>query len=246
MGSDSLMKALLVRWPVTVAGLLMTAVLGALAFSIVPAQYSSSATAVLVPGRQPGLLSNPLLSSNSGLNTTALIVVQAVSAPQVPEELGLVSGVESFTIENDGSVAIRTDGIQQPFISVNAQARDPQRAVMIVSEVLTVARQSLVDQQKAARVSRGAMVQLQVVVSPESPKLVWRPALRSAGIAVVLGIIATIACVSVSDRRARRRPDVADARDWSPVHRDFAVAGEIVSHASPALPVEVNGSPRKE
>jgi hypothetical protein len=57
------MRVLLVRWYITAPGLLLSLAIAGVAFSLVPPQYRSDGTAVLVQLKPPGLNSaNPLLT----------------------------------------------------------------------------------------------------------------------------------------------------------------------------------------
>jgi capsular polysaccharide biosynthesis protein len=195
---------LLVRWYITVPGLLLSLAIAGVAFSLFPPQYRSEGTAVLVQPKPPGLTSaNPLLTFDASLNTTALIVVQALNAPEVAAELGLTAGRDTFTAKNAGSVAV-SDGQQEPFISVTAQSGDPATSADIVVRVMDMAQRELVDRQNALNVSPRNAIKLQSVVDATPPKPVFSTSLAASAASLILGIIVTIMAARVWDYLAAR------------------------------------------
>jgi len=202
----NLVRILYVRWYTTLAGLLFTALLAAGAFAVIHPQYTSSGTAVLVQPKRPETeTANPLLAFNPSLNTTALIVVQALNAPQTADELGLVRGRDTLSASNEGSGVLRYDGSGQPFISVTAQSPEPQRSSEIVAWAMELAQQELTDRQGELRVTSHYAVLLQPVVSATPPVPVRSNQLRAVLLAVVLGLLITIAMVYGVDAGIRRR-----------------------------------------
>lgn len=166
-------------------------------------QYSSSGTAVLVQAKRPATSEiNPLLAPNDGLTTTAYVLIQSLSAPTIPAELGLARGRESFTVKGTGSDVSLT---AQPFIYVTAMSPNPERSVLIVSQVLSRVRQELTERQKDLRVTNRDAIHMTNVVDPTPPK--FTPGVREAGtaVALVLGIILTVSIVCMWDRMVQRR-----------------------------------------
>jgi hypothetical protein len=236
MASTSLVKLLATRWYITVSGVLLSLVLAAGAFCYFPVQYSSTATVVLVP---PKLLSsNPMLEFNAGVSMTTLVLVQALSSPEVESKLGIPAprsaiadpGADSYTVKNVGSIDLRDDGADRPFITITAQSLVPDRSEVIVAQVLDEARQQLKDRQLSMNVSRARSIQLDTVVGPVPAKVVLTMSLKAIGIALVLGFTATLIAVCVSDRMARRsRPATG-----TPAHPKSGLQPEPL----PGLPAE--------
>src|SRR5882757_1602802 len=206
MTSGSLVRVLLVRWHITAAGLLLSLVLAAMAYILVPLQYASSGTAVLVQAKRPGSSSaNPLLTFDPSLNTTASILVQSLSAPQVFTELRLTTGRDKITVKNEGSTAVGDGGSGEPFISVTAQSSDPEKSAAIVAWVLDRGRQELIDRQNSMRVATRNAIRLETVVDVAPPKPARESQLRALGVAVLVGIVITITAARTCDRIATRR-----------------------------------------
>lgn len=225
MSSRSFREALLARWYILVAGFLVSLLVGAFAYLHVPLQYSSSGTLVLVKPKRADNLANPLLTFDESVNTTTLVVVQALNAPETATELGLVSGRDTFTAKNVGDVSLRDYGIQQPFITVDSQSSTPEESMRIVSMVLNRASQELVDLQRSMHVPTRNFIKAESVVDPESADPVRGAQMRLILSVVLLGMAITTLAAWVChlllgglDRRLVSAPEVIDRTvEWAPV-----------------------------
>jgi capsular polysaccharide biosynthesis protein len=203
-------QALLTKWHITIAGVLLSVAAAGLTFTFVPAQYASTSTAVLVQPKLPGTTSaNPLLSFNASLNTTAMILVQSLNSPEVATSLALTWGRDSFTVKNAASASIG-GGIEQPFISVSAQSPNPQKSAEIVAAVMNLAQQELADRQNGLHVFKSSAIMLQTVVDVTPPKPVQLAGLATAGAVLLLGVVITILVACACDRRTARRVPLDD------------------------------------
>jgi hypothetical protein len=218
MASTSLVGLLLARWYVTVMGILLSLVLAAVAFSYFPVQYSSSATAVLVPPKLRGI--NPMLGFDAGVSTTALVLVQALDSPEVADKLGILPaasatlhpGQDTYTVTNDGSVDLRDDGVDRPFFTITAQSLTPERSEGIVAQVLDEARVQLDDRQASMHVSKASSLGVQTVAGPTPADVVLTTSLKAVGIALVLGLSGTVVAACAVERTARRRQPGTDSK----------------------------------
>jgi hypothetical protein len=192
---------------------------------------------VLVPPKLPS--SNPMLEFNPSVNTTTLVLVQALSSPEVANKLGIMpprsaildTGSDSFTVKNVGSIDLRDDGMDRPFITITAQSLVPARSEAIVAQVLDEASQELKDRQASMNVSRSRSMQLETVVGPVPAKVVPTTSLKAIGIALVLGLIATLIAVCVVDRLSRRsRPATS-----KPAHPKGGMQSEPLLSVEPQL-----------
>jgi hypothetical protein len=222
---SAITPVLLRRWFLTVAGLLLAIMVAGLTYSLMPVDYTSSGTAVLVPPKRhvTNPVANPLIASdNGGLSTTASILVQGLDSPTVPASLGLTSR-ETFTVKSTG-VPGAVDLSNQPFLYVSASSPSPERSEQIVASVLELGRQDLVDRQRGLRVATLDGIVLASVVDPTVAKADPALPVAAAGVALLLGVAATVTVVCVVDRVAtggpgRRReagPDV-DGLPGTPV-----------------------------
>src|SRR5882757_8974147 len=125
------MRAMRRRMNVAIPGLILSLGLAALAFLLVPAQYSSTGIALLVQPKQPGgarSSSNPLLAFDNSLSTTALLLVQSLDTPTVDDELGLTGTPDKFVMKNVAATPVAGGGDSQPFIYITAQGSTPERS----------------------------------------------------------------------------------------------------------------------
>jgi capsular polysaccharide biosynthesis protein len=209
--SPSLFRILAGRWYILVAGLLLSLILAAIAYSQIPPRYTSRGTAVLLQPQQRRVNpDNPLLSFDKGQNTTASIVVQALSSPQVPAELGL-TGRETFSVKNSGGDGFINIGADQPFISVTAQSSEPTRSPEIVAQVMARAQQELANLQGALQVSKRNNLMLESIIDPTPAKRVLDGQMRALGAVLLVGIAITVTIAWAYDQIMSRRNRTATA-----------------------------------
>lgn len=204
VASPSLARALLLRWYITVPGVLASLVLAGAAYFIFPPQFASTSTVVLIPAAQHGR--NTLLSFDSGISTSAQILVADMNDPQVATDMGVVKGHDTVTVVNgnaDSSGKIAESG--GPFISVTAQSSTPERAVALAAQATTRIQQELSDLQDSVKVTKRLSINLSPVVNPTPGKLVVQMLLRTTGLALLFGCVLTVAAACLVDRRARNR-----------------------------------------
>jgi hypothetical protein len=213
MTFGSTFRVLLARWYITIPGLLLSLALAGLTFVAVPPQYSSNAVAVLVQpklhGKDP--TTNPFLTFDSSLSTTALIIVQALDTPETAASIGLSPGGDSYTVKDVGTIDVG-DQVVQPFIYIKSQASTEQAAVDIVNNVLDLASQDLLGRQKENKVLPQNLIKLNDVVGTSPAKPVLGIALAAAGGALLLVLLATTLLAFRADRAAAaRRASAAEA-----------------------------------
>ncbi|HZZ49012.1 MAG TPA: hypothetical protein VFE65_19195 [Pseudonocardia sp.] len=224
MTLSTILRAMLVRWYLTVPGLMLSLALAGLVFSLVPWQYQSTGVAVLVPTRQNGAPSgadgdrtNPLMSFENSLSTTSMIMVQQLSTPEAQDAL-VSSPTDTFKAKNaaDSSTPSVGSSTVQPFIYITAKSFSASEAPALVERVLSTAGQQLAAQQKAMRVRPLSLIRLQPVVGPTEAKPVLIIPFAATGAALLLGILLTCALAVALHRaslRAARRAETREARE---------------------------------
>lgn len=203
MASSSLARALLVRWRITVPGILLSLGLAAAMYGVFPPLYNSSSTVVLIPAAQHGR--NTLLSFDTGLSTSAEILVQGMNDPQVATDMGLVAGQDKVTVVNGNAGSngkiVESGG---PFISVSTQSSTPARATALAAQATSGVEDKLAELQQSVKVSKNQSINVSTVVSPTPGKVAVDTLLRSMGLAMLFGCGLTVAAVCMVDRRGRR------------------------------------------
>ena len=215
MTLSSTVRTLLRRWYITVPGLMLSLAVAGITFSLIPPHYTSSGIAVLVQPKRPESLetANPLLAFNESVDTSALMLAEALNTPAVGYDLGLTAGTDTFTVKNVGSADVG-GGIAQPFLYVTAQSSTPEKTADIVLDIMDMARRELADRQAALHVTRQNEISLESVVDVTTPKLARGVSLAAAGAALALGVVVTIIVAYVLDgvlagRRRRIDPFAA-------------------------------------
>jgi hypothetical protein len=223
MGSRGLMHILRARRFIVLAGLVLSLILGGWVLIITPRTYTSSGTALLMKQNGPNSI-NPLLAfpPDDSLSITALMLVQFMNGPDIPADLGLMDGRDTFTVKNGGSSAVKIDGIAQPFYTVTAQSGDPAKSEKIVADVITRSRQELEVLQTAFKVPPGEAVLLVSVVGPTPPAFAWDIQVRAVLVALLLGVAGTVATACVYDRRVQLRSPQVGSTDFEAPMPDAA------------------------
>jgi hypothetical protein len=254
MTFGSTFRVLLARWYITIPGLLLSLALAGLTFLAVPPQFSSNAVAVLVQpklhGKDP--TTNPFLTFDSSLSTTALIIVQALDTPETAASIGLSPGGDSYTVKDVGTIDVG-DQVVQPFIYIKSQASTEQAAVDIVNNVLDLASQDLLGRQKDNKVLPQNLIKLNDVVGTSPAKPVLGIALAAAGGALLLVLLATTLLAFRADKAAAaRRARAAEAAAAAALTPDAVAPNALTPNAvtfeavSPRVEHEAAGKPEEE
>ena len=208
-------RTLLARWYITVPGVLLSLALAGITFAVVPMQYSSTGTAVLVqPKKVVGEQANPFLNFDAGLATTALILQQQLSTPAI-KPLIVNSKSDTFTVENAGSAEVSNQTVQ-PFLTVVTKSTSKDSATQIVERVLQLAADDLSERQSSMHVLAINRIKLANVIEPTLPKPVLITPLAATGAGFVLGLIVTFLVAMAVERstvkRATRKQEVFATR----------------------------------
>ncbi|WP_113702596.1 hypothetical protein [Nonomuraea lactucae] len=234
---------LLRRWYVTLPA--FCAALGAAAavYSTVPAVYTSNAAMVLTLPRtgaslpvHPGTTNapvNPLLNFDRGLTMTASILTARLTTARVGQELGVLPGGDTLYKVHNGSANVEALATG-PFVFVEGEARTPEAATDIVRKVAARARLELLESQRAVDAPPATYMVLTDVVAPTPAERLQGRKLRSAAVALALGLVASLcagyAAESLAQARSRRgtgtlRPPLTRLRPPPPVERLNGHAG---------------------
>jgi hypothetical protein len=147
---------------------------------------------MLVQPKENRISSNPLLSFDPSLNTTAQVLVQGMSAPDIPHELGAVSGADSIKISNRNELNVSDYQATLPLIYISARSPVPARSSALVLSVLERARQGLVDRQKDLGVTPSRYITFQQIVGATAPNKVLKNTLLSVSLALIAGLTITV------------------------------------------------------
>ncbi|MGW2522454.1 hypothetical protein ACWC09_36775 [Streptomyces sp. NPDC001617] len=214
MSPGNVADALLRRWYVLVAALLLTA---AGAYSVVrpTPQYVGSAVIVLKPPvtqNQP----NQLTNLQPPLAMVSYSVVQQLESPAGARELKAagVSGTYRLVPRNSGTSA--TPRYLIPSLQVQSQASAPDAAETAVRRVIDVYTQHVEQMQTAQRVPSTGRITASVLVAPSAAEVQGNKSRGLAGVAL-LGLAAGVVGALWLDRYALSRRADSTRRHAGPV-----------------------------
>ncbi|MEU3842928.1 hypothetical protein AB0E88_23180 [Streptomyces sp. NPDC028635] len=214
MSPGNVADALLRRWYVVVAALLLTA---AGAWQVVrPApQYAGSAVVVLKPPvtrNQP----NQLTNLQPPLALVSYSVIQQLQSPAGDRELRAagVEGTYHLVPRNSGTSA--TPRYLIPSLQVQAQASDSGTAVRAVRRVVDVYTRHVEALQTSQGVPDGSRITASVLVSPSAAEVRGTPSRGLAG-AALLGLAGGVVGALWLDRYLMSRREVRPGRHAGPL-----------------------------
>jgi hypothetical protein len=204
------------RWYVALPAFLLAVAVAGGIYLTIPVTYSSSAVLVLnqplsggtvpaTPGQKT--ITNPLLNFDAGLNYAAAIVIQAMSAPEIATELGASpSGDPTYKVTN-GSTNQQEQIVAAPLIFVEGDSRDPKAAQDIAKRAVDRVRSELAARQKVLDAPQDTYITLDVAVAPTTPQAQRNNKVRSAAVAIAIGVVAALAASYAAESyfQARRR-----------------------------------------
>lgn len=205
----STVRVLLRRWYVAVPVFGVTLLAAAAVYAMVPKVYESTGTLVLVappggatisPKDKTGGRTNPLLSFDESLNTTAQILIQTLGSKDVQKELGITANSpDSYTVGNSL--------LTGPFVVVVADSNQEARSKEIAGAVLDRARQELERRQTDLGAPPETFITGAQIVAPTPPEVKLGGKIRAAGVAFALGFAASLGSAYMLESMllARRR-----------------------------------------
>jgi capsular polysaccharide biosynthesis protein len=204
-------RVLFRRWHIALPGLLMSCVLAAVVFAMVPPKYESGAVAMLVQPKSASATFNPLLAFDPSLTTAAQVVIQSLNTPEVANEVGVLDNQDTLTISDTDSRNASDFQLTRPFLYVTAQSPSAEKSAALVSRILDEAQVELVERQKALGVSSAKYIRFQGVVDVTTPTKVFKSTLLATCVALIIGLILTLVAVYGSESFAAARAARVDA-----------------------------------
>ncbi|MGW4439758.1 hypothetical protein ACWELO_29065 [Streptomyces sp. NPDC004596] len=214
MSPGNVADALLRRWYVVLAALLLTT---AAAYQVVrPApQYTGSAVVVLKPPvtrNQPNQLTNlqpPLALVSYG-------VVQQLESPAGKKELRAAGVQGSYRLVPRNSGTSATPRYLIPSLQIQSQAAGPDAAVTAVRRIIDVYARHVEAMQSAQRVPAGSRITASVLTSPSAAE-VQGDRIRGLAGTGLLGLAGGVLGALWLDRYMMSRREAAPGRHAGPV-----------------------------
>ncbi|MGQ0839388.1 hypothetical protein [Actinokineospora sp.] len=205
---------LLKRWYVALPVFAVSLGAAGAVYAAMPMHYESTGVLVLTsPASGPTSVAdkvngqtNPLLAFESSLAISASIVIQSINTPEVVKALGADKPDHTFVLSGGAEGG--------PFISVKTESASEEGSRELVVQVLDRVKAELTKRQEALRAPASTFIGVDDVVPPTKPEPLRGGKLRAAGVALVLGLAASLAAVfGVESYQSRRRKRDADEPD---------------------------------
>ncbi|WP_369046944.1 hypothetical protein [Sinomonas sp. P10A9] len=198
----TVLRALLRRWYAVIAGLLGVAGLCAYLYGVVPADYKTSGSVVLLPSSEavgPG--GNPYLYLN-GLGQAMDVLTRRLSAPDAVERLTqghpMASYVAAADITSGSSILV-----------VAVKSRSANESADLVQAILADVPSELASMQDELRVPAQSRISSVRVAPPPAPVIDSKTRIQAVAAAGVGSLLALVLLIAMLDslllRYARRR-----------------------------------------
>ncbi|MFC4588907.1 YveK family protein [Sphaerisporangium corydalis] len=228
---DSL-RALLRRWPVTLALLAVTIAATVGALIAIPWQYESKATVVFLSSRkgsQP-VGGNPWLAFDASLTITAEVISRGMSDERTLRKL-----------KDEGKTADFTVGLAQdsrgPLLDITATGADPTVAQATMETLATLSQERLTEMQQKSAILPDATIRAELVTSSDKAELTPEKKIRMLVIIFAGGMLLTIGVPLFLESMAQKRRRLAQPEQVT------VRAGEPPSGPGPSHPQRVQRSP---
>ncbi|MBA4608138.1 hypothetical protein H1W00_06575 [Aeromicrobium sp. Marseille-Q0843] len=193
-------KTVLRRWYVVVAGLLLTGVLGYAAYSSTPPVYEASGTVLLLPPEDQVSgegIKNPFLQLNN-LDVPTSLVVARLNGDEVREQILEQQPGALYEVTTDPTM-------RGPVVLVQVSAQSAKATVDTLEAVLAAAPTALTDLQAQQDVPKGDSITSMQLAADLEATAVTRATTRAVVAAVAVGLALTAGATAGIDAIARRR-----------------------------------------
>ncbi|WP_286929323.1 MULTISPECIES: hypothetical protein [Aeromicrobium] len=193
-------KTVLRRWYVVVAGLLLTGVLGYAAYSSTPPVYEASGTVLLLPPEDQVSgegIKNPFLQLNN-LDVPTSLVVARLNGDEVREQILEKQPGALYEVTTDPTM-------RGPVVLVQVSAQSAKATVDTLEAVLAAAPTALTDLQAQQDVPKGDSITSMQLAADLEATAVTRATTRAVVAAVAVGLALTAGATAGIDAIARRR-----------------------------------------
>lgn len=186
------------RWLVVVLGLIVTIGAAVAAWSVVPSDYSTTSTMLLLPPvnrTEPG--ANPYLSL-AGLTGPAEVVARSVNDPATELSLRQAGASGTWTVDRDYQTSA-------PIILITAQGTSIENTRATTDLILAEVPKALDGLQASINVPPTARITSTVVNRDADVQRVLKPLIRVLMFVVVAGLALTVALAALIDSVMLRR-----------------------------------------
>ncbi len=212
-GSDVYVRDLVVglfrRWYLVLAGLLLTAAMGAGVFALVPVTYQAKASVLLLPPRTSlGKNGNPYLYLG-GLNQALGILSTRMNAPDYRSQLESSFPDATLEVAQDTT----TTG---PILTLSSSAHSPQKSMQLMEVGLSTTGPALQSLQDQLDIPAGSRIGLMTLTTDSRPVRDTKNQLRAIVAISAVGLGGTLLTTALIDGwlLGRPRPRVLNLGWW--------------------------------
>ncbi|WP_182907176.1 hypothetical protein [Microbispora sp. H13382] len=202
------------RWYVTFPVFVLVLAGAAGVYVMFPKTFVCSSSLVLTVPRDGGSLpadpkfpnpvTNPLVNVDSGLGLSASILIQGLTTGEVAQQVGVTPGGRTTFKVSNGTTNPELM-ITLPFVVISAEAPTAQEAHDVVARLGRIAKEKLVEQQRALGAPRATYLRAFEVVPPTTPEEKTGSRLRAACVALAMGLFLSMAAAFAVESWARSR-----------------------------------------
>ncbi|SIN90813.1 hypothetical protein [Agromyces cerinus] len=232
MTLPELIRSMIRRWPIVVAGAICTVALGYLAVSDDGVSYARTEVVFLAPTSE--LNPNSLKTTSEDLIITAGVVSKAISGPgKVTKFADPSVTLVGLGVRDGWAVRLPDTGGQwasnfsSQSLIVEVVARDREAALAKQHELVDRIELELASLQRDAGVDPVNDITVSVVPESGVVRDLNGSSIRALAVIGVLGVSATTACVLLVEHRARRRVGPAGANGPEPATTGVAGVGAV-------------------
>ncbi|MBK4348511.1 hypothetical protein [Lacisediminihabitans changchengi] len=195
-----LLRSLVRRWYLLVAGLIITGVAAVGLFSVLPVSYHSSASMVLLPPKTAtGDDGNPFLQLG-GLNQAVDVLTRTLTSDSESRRILKANPGATFTVAPDGT----TSG---PIFIATSTAPTAAKATAMTDTIVATVPVALAQIQDGLSVQPESQIDVLVISQDAKPTLDSKIRLQASAGIIALGVALTVVATGLIDGllRSRRR-----------------------------------------
>ncbi|MFI7132815.1 hypothetical protein ACIBQ1_44560 [Nonomuraea sp. NPDC050153] len=199
---------------------LLSILVGAVVYAVIPAHYTTDVSLVLATPVNGGTvpsdktkqgLTNPFLSFNDALKTGASIVILSMNTQDVWTQLGAPkNGPTEITID-DGRSNPNVLDINGPYIYIRVDSESPQKATAVLMAARERVATELFKWQKALGAPANTFITSTDIVPPSTPEsdhsVNWQGAIGGAVLTLFLGLGIAYGVVTRRAPKQQRLPE---------------------------------------
>lgn len=227
---SDLMRGLLRRWYVIVAGLLLTAAGAYAVFQATPIRHEAQSTMMLLPPQETLELEgdNPYLVLG-GMGQALAVLTTRLNAPATAEALLGKDGDAEYMVSGDTAAGA-------PFLNITTQAAGGRDALRLLEQLQDEATDELATMQEELAIPAASVIGIMTVTTASEATAVTTTRMQLTVAALGAGLVLTVALAAAIDgllaARSRRRAAERAPRPRERGRREPLLARDILGEVT--------------